>query len=269
MSRQAKGRGKPEGIKAKAGAKKRPTAPDGRKAIVSGGAKRLDVGTLVERWGAPIDGELLILALTHRSFANAAGAPNNERLEFLGDSVLGLVAAEHFYRHYPHLPEGRISRMHHATVSEPSLAQAARRIGLGDYLLLDTGADGYGGRERDSVLADAMEALIGATYLCNGLEISKRVVHALLAPEFEDAEERAFLLDPKTPLQEWAAAGGHTPPEYSSHHEGPDHARVFHATVSIDGSVAGRGCGTSRKAAEIEAAAQACRAFGVFAARNG
>ncbi|MDO4792113.1 MAG: ribonuclease III [Buchananella hordeovulneris] len=243
-----------------------PKGARGRKPIVAGGAKRLDVGTLLDGWGAPIDGELLILALTHRSFANTAGGPHNERLEFLGDSVLGLVAAEHFYLNYPELPEGRISRMHHATVSEPSLAQAARRLGLGDYLLLDSGADGYGGRERDSVLADAMEAMIGATYLCNGLEITKRVIHSLLGPEFEDAEERAFLLDPKTPLQEWAAAGGHTHPEYASHHEGPDHARVFHATVTIDGRVAGRGSGSSRKAAEIEAAAQACRAFGVFKA---
>ncbi|RRD53679.1 ribonuclease III [Buchananella hordeovulneris] len=227
------------------------------------GAKRIDLGALLERWGTSIDGELLVLALTHRSFANTVGGPHNERLEFLGDSVLSLVAADYFYREQPGLAEGQISRLHHATVSEPTLAALARRLDLGDYLLLDQAADGYGARAQDSVLADAVEALIGATYLCHGYDATARVVRSLLDEVFADAPRLAFLQDPKTPLQEWAVKHGYSHPVYASQHTGPDHARVFAATVSLDGKVYGRGSGTSRKAAEVQAAAEACARLGV------
>ena len=132
---------------------------------------RTDTDALVEAWGTRIDVPLLQLALVHRSYANEAGGiANNERLEFLGDSVLSIVIAEKLYEQYPDVAESDLSRMRAATVSQQPLAAAARRIGLGDFVFLGKGESTHGGRDKDSILSDTFEALIGATYLTSGLE---------------------------------------------------------------------------------------------------
>ena len=136
---------------------------------------RTDTDALVEAWGTHIDAPLLKLALMHRSYANEAGGiANNERLEFLGDSVLSIIIAEKLYEQYPDVAESDLSRMRAATVSQQPLAAAARRIGLGDFVFLGKGESMHGGREKDSILSDTFEALIGATYLTNGLEEARQ-----------------------------------------------------------------------------------------------
>ncbi len=138
---------------------------------------RTDTDALVEAWGTRIDAPLLQLALVHRSYANEAGGiANNERLEFLGDSVLSIVIAEKLYEQYPDVAESDLSRMRAATVSQQPLAAAARRIGLGDFVFLGKGESMHGGRDKDSILSDTFEALIGATYLTSGLEEARRVI---------------------------------------------------------------------------------------------
>ena len=145
-------------------------------------AARRDVETLVFRWGPTIDPDLLVLALTHRSFAHEnGGLPTNERLEFLGDSVLGLVVTEYLYRAHPTVPEGQLAKMRAATVSEPALAAVGRDLGLGEFIRLGKGETLSGGRDKDSILSDTVEALIGATYLTHGLEPTRVVVERLVS----------------------------------------------------------------------------------------
>ena len=152
---------------------------------------RTDTDALVEAWGTRIDAPLLQLALVHRSYANEAGGiANNERLEFLGDSVLSIIIAQKLYEQYPDVPESDLSRMRAATVSQQPLAAAARRIGLGDFVFLGKGESMHGGREKDSILSDTFEALIGATYLTSGLEEARRVVLARLNFLLADAPSR-------------------------------------------------------------------------------
>ncbi|MFC7405490.1 ribonuclease III [Georgenia alba] len=223
---------------------------------------RSDVETLTEALGTTIDPELLVLALTHRSFAHEAGGiPTNERLEFLGDSVLGLVVTEHLYRNHPDEPEGDLARMRAATVSQKALASVARKIGLGDYILLGRGELVTGGRDKDSILSDTVEALIGATYLCHGLEHTRGVVSALVGPLLARAADLGAGLDWKTSLQELAAERGLGAPTYVVTGEGPDHARTFTAAVVLDGGEHGRGTGTSKKIAEQNAAEDAYAAL--------
>ncbi len=219
---------------------------------------RTDVETLLEALGTPLDGELLVLALTHRSFAHEAGGiPTNERLEFLGDSVLGLVVTEYLYRRHPGVPEGDLARMRAATVSQRALASVARELGLGPYVLLGRGELVTGGREKDSILSDPVEALIGATYLSHGLEHTRGVVERLVHDLLEQAERLGAGLDWKTSLQELAAERGLGGPVYTVTGAGPDHARTFDAVVSLDGAAFGHGTGTSKKVAEQNAAEDA------------
>ncbi|WP_227712864.1 ribonuclease III family protein [Nanchangia anserum] len=146
---------------------------------------------LLTAWGIDIDPEMLILALTHRSFANERGKiPTNERLEFLGDAVLQLIVTERLYLAHPDHPEGHLAKMRAATVSQTPLALVARSINLGDYLLLGRGEEKTGGRDKDSILSDTMEALIGATYLCHGLEPTRAIVEHHLADLLATALER-------------------------------------------------------------------------------
>jgi len=216
---------------------------------------RQDVETLTAALGTAIDPELLVLALTHRSFAHEAGGiPTNERLEFLGDSVLGIIVTERLYRTHPDESEGDLARMRAATVSQKALASVARAIGLGGYILLGRGELVTGGREKDSILSDTVEALIGATYLCHGLEHTRAVVERLVGPLMAQAANLGAGLDWKTSLQELAAERGLGAPTYVVTGTGPDHARTFTATVVLDGEEHGRGVGSSKKVAEQNAA---------------
>lgn len=202
-----------------------------------------------------------MLALTHRSFAHEAGGiPTNERLEFLGDTVLGLVVTEALYRRHPDLPEGELAKMRAATVSQRSLASIARTLGLGRFVLLGKGEMRTRGFDKDSILSDTVEALIGAAYLSHGLETTRELVHRLVDPTLAQAADLGAGLDWKTSLQEAAAAHGFAAPHYDVVAEGPEHARVFHAEVTA-GPVVGLGEGTAKKHAEQAAAANAYRAL--------
>lgn len=225
-------------------------------------AAREDVDTLVFRWGERIDADLLDLALTHRSWAHEhGGLPTNERLEFLGDSVLGIIVTENLYRTHPDLPEGQLAKMRAATVSEPALAAVARDLGLGEFIKLGRGESLYGGRDKDSILSDTVEALIGATYLTTGLEPVRVVVERLVSRFLNDASMRGAGLDWKTSLQELTAVHGLGNPSYEVESTGPDHQRVFSARAHVDGRVYGEGSGSSKKIAEHAAAEAAYAAI--------
>jgi ribonuclease-3 len=208
--------------------------------------------------GLELPDGLLALALTHRSWAyEHGGAPTNERLEFLGDSVLGLVVTDELYRSQPDLPEGQLAKLRASVVNMTSLARVARRLGdggLGPLLLLGRGEETTGGREKDSILADALEALIGAVHLGRGLATAAEVVHRLFDPLLVEAATRGAGLDWKTSLQELGAARGLGAPSYTTEDDGPDHAKTFTASVHLSGTVYGTGRGRTKKAAEQEAA---------------
>ncbi|MDR2114566.1 MAG: ribonuclease III [Bifidobacteriaceae bacterium] len=210
---------------------------------------------LLDWLGCPVDAELLVLALTHRSFAHEAGGiPTNERLEFLGDSVLGLVATEFLYREHPELPEGELAKMRAASVSQRALAAVARTADLGSYVLLGRGEQTTGGAQKDSILSDTLEALIGAAYLCNGIETARSSVLKLLGTTLEAAANLGAGLDWKTSLQELVTERGMGMVEYRSQGAGPDHARVFDAQAVADNLVLGAGSGSAKKVAEQRAA---------------
>jgi len=213
---------------------------------------------LVERLGIPIDPELLVLALTHRSFAyESGGLPTNERLEFLGDSVLGLVVTERLYRDHPDLAEGSLAKMRAACVSQRALAEVARELDLGPFILLGKGEIATIGLDKDSILCDALEAVLGAMYLSNGIDATRAAIERLLAPSLARAAQVGAGLDWKTSLQEACAARGLGSPSYEVEGLGPDHLRTFTATVMIGGVAAGSGHGSAKKHAEQEAAAVA------------
>jgi ribonuclease III len=202
--------------------------------------------------------DLLDLALTHRSWANEQGIPEHyERLEFLGDAVLGLVTGEWLYQNHPELPEGELSKRKAQLVSRPALAHHAEMIELGPTLRIGVGEDRSGGRTKASLLADSMEAVFGAVYLDGGLEAARNVILPMLK---EAAVEPVQLLaaDAKTQLQELTQALGWDLPEYRlAGATGPDHSKVFAVECWVGGEVAGRGEGPSKKMAEQKAAAEA------------
>lgn len=217
---------------------------------------------LAERLGVVIDPELLVLALTHRSFAHEAGGlPTNERLEFLGDSVLGIVVTDRLYHDHPELPESDLARMRAASVSQLALARVAREIGLGDYVLLGKGETATGGRDKDSILSDTLEALFGAIYIAHGIETARDVVLRLMGPTLVTAASSGVALDWKTSLQEACAERGLDAPVYTNVGAGPDHSRTFTATVSIGGVALGTGTGRAKKYAELKAAEEAYAAL--------
>jgi ribonuclease-3 len=201
------------------------------------------------------DGELLDRAVAHRSWcAETPGAPSNERLEFLGDAVLGLVVTDHVYRSYPLLPEGELAKVRASVVSAAALAEVAAELDLGPALLLGKGEDASGGREKPSILADALEAVIGAVYLDAGWEGAARVVLDLLGDRIAAAAAGPGGQDYKTRLQELSARSFEDVPSYLVVDEGPDHAKRFFATVVVGGRTRGRGEGRSKKQAEQAAA---------------
>ncbi|MDR6875834.1 ribonuclease III [Microbacterium barkeri] len=216
---------------------------------------------LSEKLGVEIDAELLALAMTHRSYAyEHGGIPHNERLEFLGDSVLGLAVTTMLYRRFPDLDEGALAKRRASVVSTVALAEVARGIGLGEHLRLGRGEEQTGGRDKDSILADATEAVFGAAYLSAGPEEASALVLRLIEPLLENPERYGAAIDPKTSLQELAARLGLGAPSYSVVSRGPDHDRRFTATVEV-GDHASTGEGTSKKQAEMAAALTAWHAL--------
>ena len=203
----------------------------------------------------------MVLALTHRSWcAENPGEASNERLEFLGDAVLGLVVTDHIFTAHPEMPEGSLAKLRAAVVSAPTLAAVASELGVGEALRLGKGEDASGGRQKPSILADAMEAVIGAVYVDGGIEAARPLVLDLFSDRI--ASEVAGPggpggADHKTQLQELAARRYETSPEYETLDEGPDHEKRFFATVRLAGEVVGRGEGTSKKLAEQAAAGAA------------
>jgi ribonuclease-3 len=205
------------------------------------------------------DTELLERALTHKSYANENKVPyHNERMEFLGDAVLGLVISENLMKLYPDSTEGDLSRLRAAVVSEPTLAAVSRKIGLGDYLLLGKGEDQTGGRNKDSLLADCLEALIAAVYLDAGKDAAESLIIRLFEEVIKKTSASGGSLDYKTELQERCQEQLKQLPEYRIVSEtGPDHQKQFEMEVWIKGQLAGRGIGKSKKEAEQRAAREA------------
>ena len=197
-------------------------------------------------------------ALTHRSFAFENGlTTTNERLEFLGDAVLGLVITDLAYREFPDLSEGELAKLRAATVNMTSLAEVARELALGDLVLLGKGEEMSGGRDKTSILADAMEAVLGAVYLDRGLTTCRKLIERLFWPRMEAYARGEGDRDYKTGLQEMASQDLGSVPEYRIVSRGPDHAKEFTATVYLGGKRWGQGDGRSKKEAEQRAARQA------------
>lgn len=230
-----------------------------------------DPEELARALGVPIGGASLERALTHRSFAyENGGLPTNERLEFLGDSVLGLVVTDTLFRGYPNLPEGQLAKLRAAVVQMGALAEVARELNLGAYVRLGRGEEGTGGRDKPSILADTMEAVIGAVYMGCGLEIASKLVHRLFDPVIERSARLGAGLDWKTSLQELTAMELLGVPEYHVEESGPDHQKSFRAVVRVGGKALGTGEGRSKKAAEQQAAEAAWSAITAAAsAANG
>ncbi|MFA5606718.1 MAG: ribonuclease III [Leucobacter sp.] len=204
-----------------------------------------------------VDPDLLELALTHRSWAyEHGGAPHNERLEFLGDSILGQAVTVKLFQDFPDLDEGELAKRRAALVSTTALAEIARGLGLGLALKLGKGEKQTGGRNKDSILADTVEAVIGAVFLSTDPRTADRFVLDLVAPLLDDPDRFTVSLDPKTTLQQIAAERGLPHPPYDTTGTGPDHDRLYTSRVTVDG-VTGTGSGTSKKAAELAAARHA------------
>jgi len=201
--------------------------------------------------------DLLEEALTHKSFAMERGGkiPFNERLEFLGDSILSAAVAHYLFNRYPDVDEGRLSQLKSMLVSRPSLTVWGREIEVGKYLRLSDGENATGGRERDSIVGNAMEALLGALYLEAGYEKTQKFIDKLLA-----RRKRLVTADHKSRLQEWAQKKYKIPPNYVvSRSYGPDHAKTFEINVTISSEVLGSGSGKSKKEAEQAAAKDALK----------
>jgi ribonuclease-3 len=206
--------------------------------------------------------ELLLQALSHRSWCSEnPGREPNERLEFLGDAVLGLVVTDYLYRNYPELPEGEMAKARAAVVNTASLAAVAAELRLGEALLLGKGEDATGGRSKPSILADSMEAVIGAVYLDAGYTVAEGVVLRLFSERAREAASGPGEEDYKTRLQEACAQANEELPSYRTTGTGPDHAKVFKAEVFLGGRRAGSGIGRSKKEAEQMAARQAWRSL--------
>jgi ribonuclease-3 len=218
----------------------------------------LSVGNLLEQLEISCDHSLLELSLIHRSYAyENGGLATNERLEFLGDSVLGIAITDTLYREFPDLPEGQLARMRASIVNAQALAEVARTLGLGEYIRLGKGELTSGGREKTSILADCMEAVIGAIYLSEGMSAAESFILAAFRPLILEASRLGAGLDWKTSLQELSGQLGLELPDYRVTDSGPDHAKTFVAEVLVNGKAFGSGIGSSKKVAEQLAAQQA------------
>jgi len=204
------------------------------------------------------DASMRELALTHRSYAFEHDLPgNNERLEFLGDAVLGIVVTDLAFREFPDLPEGELAKLRAAIVNMGALADVARDLGIGRFVLLGKGEEMSGGRDKSSILADALEALLGAIYLDRGLPAARKLIERVFRPRMIAYVRGEGPLDYKTILQELASAEVRAVPEYRIRERGPDHEKEFTATVFLSGKPWGSGIGRSKKEAEQQAAHEA------------
>jgi ribonuclease III len=224
-----------------------------------------DQHQLAEALGVEIDAELLRRALTHRSYAyEHGGLPHNERLEFLGDAVLGIVVTDTLFRAHPDVSEGKLAKLRASVVNMRALASVARDIGpdgLGAYVLLGRGEETTGGRGKASILADTLEALLGAVYIDRGLDVAARVIHQLFDELLNDVATIGAGLDWKTSLQELTAERGLGVPDYLMTASGPDHEKSFTAQAHIAGELFAASTGSSKKEAEQLAAETAWRAI--------
>ncbi len=219
-----------------------------------------DPAELRHALGVPIMPKSLERALTHRSYAyENDNPPTNERLEFLGDSVLGLVVTDTLFRGYPNLPEGQLAKLRAAVVQMGALADVARELSLGAYVRLGRGEQVTGGRNKPSILADTLEAVIGAVYIDCGLDEASALVHRLFDPVITRSARLGAGLDWKTSLQELTAVKMLGVPDYQVEESGPDHQKSFRAVVRVGGQVLGSGQGRTKKAAEQQAAEAAWR----------
>ncbi|MCW4384883.1 ribonuclease III [Salinibacterium sp. SYSU T00001] len=229
---------------------------DSRRGAAAAGPR--DAADLALSLAVELDPELLELALTHRSYAyEHGGIAHNERLEFLGDSILGQAVTVMLYTSHPERDEGELAKRRSSLVSSAALAEIARGLELGDYLRLGRGEELTGGRDKSSILADTVEALIGAAYLSAGHDEATALVLRLIEPLLADPDRFGAAMDPKTSLQELAARLGRGAPAYRIADSGPDHLKRFHATVVLDGEDVASGEGSSKKHAEMAAALQA------------
>ncbi len=216
--------------------------------------------------GCALPPELVEQALTHRSYAyEHGGLPTNERLEFLGDAVLGLVVTDTLYREHPDLAEGQLAKLRASVVNTRALAEVARGIGLGAWVRLGRGEVATGGDDKNSILADTTEALIGAVWVTRGYDAAAAVVRRLLDPLMAEAASGGATADWKTALQELTAARGDGVPDYTIAGSGPDHARRYTAHVVVGGVVLGSGEGVSKKEAEQHAAEVGVKALAATA----
>jgi ribonuclease-3 len=216
-------------------------------------------GELLKRLGVKVNPELLELALTHSSFSYENSCESNERLEFLGDSVLGYIVASHIFQQEGKLPEGDLTRLKNSIVSAEALAVAARRLGLGEELRLGKGEESSGGRDRLNILADAMEAVIAATYLSSGLDQAKQLVVKHILPMLGDPIALREFADPKTTLTERLAKLARPNPRYEVQSFGPEHNLVYSAKCFSGDLLLGQGEGRTIRSAESAAAAMALK----------
>jgi len=220
---------------------------------------------VLDALGVDLAEELLTLAVTHRSYAyEHGGLPTNERLEFLGDAVLGLTITDELFHRHPDRPEGDLAKLRSSVVNTAALAEVARGLtvdGLGAHLRLGRGEINTGGGDKSSILADSMESLLGAVYLQHGMDTARAVILKLFGPLLDTAATLGAGLDWKTSLQELTAARGIGVPFYQVSSTGPDHDREFTATVVVSDTAYGSGVGRSKKEAEQKAAAAAWTAL--------
>lgn len=235
------------------------SSPPGARVLSRDG---ISAQSLLTELGLEVRPELLERALTHRSYAyEQGGLPTNERLEFLGDSVLGLVITEHLFTTHPDLSEGQLAKLRAAVVNSRALADVARDLSLGTAVKLGRGEETTGGRDKSSILADTMEAVIGAVFLQHGIDSARLFVHHLFDPVMARVATMGAGLDWKTSLQEIASVAGLGVPIYELTESGPDHAKAFEAMVVLSGRSFGPGAGRNKKEAEQNAAALAFTAL--------
>ena len=225
----------------------------------------VDRTPLLKALGVDLPDELLTIALTHRSFSyENGGLPTNERLEFLGDAVLGLTITEELYHRHPDRPEGDLAKLRASIVNTQALADVGRRLsadGLGAYLLLGKGEEHSGGADKSSILADGVESLLGAIYLEHGISVAREVILQLFRTLLDTAPTLGAGLDWKSSLQELTVSRGMGAPSYVVTSTGPDHDKEFTATVIVTDTEYGKGVGRTKKEAELKAAAAAWTAL--------
>ena len=214
---------------------------------------------LSQTLGIEIDPELLTLALTHSSYAYENSSKDNERLEFLGDSVLGFLVATFVYQTHSDLQEGELTKLKNAVVSANALATAANRMNLGAYIFLGKGEEQTDGRQKTNILADTFEAVLGAAYLSNGLEGASKIVQKFILPLLDDPDAVREASDPKTSLIEKLQRLSRQPASYEITATGPEHERVYRAECFSAGKLLAVGEGRTKRNAETEAAIQALR----------